>query len=193
MGQNGLAAARWTHQQQVVSTSCGDGESLSSELLPGKVQKFVGRFRRCRGCWNRCLFGLIAGLKRPWSMTPQTLHERSQRWGTVNHEASDQRSLGCVINRYGQGAGLLFGRFAGNGQDSAARPDAAVQSQLSGTPKAVENWCIKLTARHQQSQCNGKVEGGAFLAQVCRRQIHHHPHEWSTKSAVAQRCPDPFP
>ena len=42
MGQSGFAAARWTHQEQVVPTSRSDGESQAGELLLGKVQKFVG-------------------------------------------------------------------------------------------------------------------------------------------------------
>ena len=42
MGQNCFAASRRTYQQQMVTAGSSDGESLTSEILSGKLQQLLG-------------------------------------------------------------------------------------------------------------------------------------------------------
>tara|TARA_B100000073_G_scaffold77038_1_gene58215 strand:- start:173 stop:502 length:330 start_codon:yes stop_codon:yes gene_type:complete len=42
MGQNCFSASRRTHQQQMVTAGSSDGESLTREILSGKVQQLLG-------------------------------------------------------------------------------------------------------------------------------------------------------
>ena len=78
MGQCGFAAAGWTHQQEVMASSSGNGEALSCELLTRKRKKTVRGSLR----WSRWLKGvppgLLAALMQLMAATAQTLDEFPQ-------------------------------------------------------------------------------------------------------------------
>ena len=98
-----------------------------------------------------------------------------------------------ILRRNHQGPGPLLMGFFGEGNHPSTGPEAAIESQFSGTPEALQLRAGELPAGHQQGQGDGQIKGGAFLAQIGRCQVDHHAHQGAAEAAVAQSGADPLP
>ena len=132
------------------------------------------------------------GLLRRWVVSNEhkrafpfeLLHQLLQVVGCPNVEVRNERSLSRIGRGHDEGpCPLLHGQIS-EGDHPTTGPQAAVQSQFTSAPEAVELGAIKLSAGHQQPQRDGEIKGRPFLASVGWRKVDHHPHQWTAEATV---------
>jgi len=139
------------------------------------------RLQRLSVRWTDRLGGAIRVLQPVQGLAEAAGHHQRQRL--------HQRGFALVGLRQQQGPCPMSLGCQGEGHRSAYRSQFTPQAQLSSAPDPVQPCGIQLPAGCQHGQGDRQVEGGAFLAQIRRGQVHDHPSEGHAQMAVADGCP----
>ena len=167
-GEHGLAGARRPAHEYVVSPGHGDLESTLDLILTHDVRQ-VGVGGGCRAEERRQI-GRRGGFAAAGRQTRDRLGERRRR---KDLQTGHERRFGGVGGRQEQPAHSAppqaFGQRqrAGHGAKTAVQAQFAHRRQGTATVAAV----LDLSGREKKGERDGQVEGGAFFAQVGRREI----------------------
>jgi len=103
----------------------------------------------------------------------------------------DQGRLGCVGLRHGNRAGASEGGGCHCGQDSAYRPQPAIEAQFTEEGHALKGGRREGARGRENSDGNAEIGAVASLGQAGRGQADRDPPLWPLLPAADDRCPDP--
>jgi len=178
-----LAGAGRTGQEEVVTTCRGELEGSPGPFLPADVGE-IGWLRLER------LVGLLD--RGRLQLAPQIgdrLAEMSDRHRLHTRKLGFGRRLGRTEDQVEAEAA----RTLGNGECTAHRPNASVQSELANRGMLRKALRRHLSRGRQHRQGDREVEARSFLAQARRSEVDRDPTvEWPLQRARRDSAPNPM-
>jgi len=200
-GDEGLAGARWTDEQQAMAAGDRDLERSSRLQLTadlGQIRRRIGRRRDAGlGTWPCMIwtvgFGSLDARRRVTDRAASATSDGVRRVPECRHahdlDARDELGLGDRIDRNDEPGDPPSTERRGHWQDPGHGRDLATQRELAdeGDPARGRDHLLRA---EQDPHSDRQVERGTRLAQVGRRQVDGDPPRRMAESGVANRAAD---
>ena len=182
-GKQRLAGARWSDQQQVVSSGGRNLDRPPGAVLAAHVDEVERRGGPPRS-------SLDPGGHRGPGSVPQIRRELRQGSRGVQVDPCYDTPLPEVCRRQYQPLTVTRGQQR-NRQRAAYRPYPAVEGKRPDYEQILEPIGRQDTCGAQQAECNRQIVRGSTLAHVGRCEVHGDPTLGESKAGVLQGAADP--
>ena len=178
-GEHCLARARRPTHQEVMASGRGDLERALRLLLAVDLSEVVLDVSRR---------GAVEAFRRRWCnrlKAEDVVHDGDERWAWNHLEPVDQRCLSGIGDRHEDAFIAERAQATSRDQDTVDVANRAVEGELA-QERAVR-WGRFARPRQRDGNRDRKVEGGAFLAHLGRRQVDRETRVRKLEPAVADR------
>ena len=113
-----------------------------------------------------------------------------ERTDDADLEAINDRRFRGVLRREKQSRQAKAPRGNRDREDATNGVDAAVERQLAEDERVLERPTCQLSSCRQDAKRNWKVERGARLPDVCRREVDRDAVVWELETGIPDSKPD---